>query len=458
MILTSAGAARMVTGSCHHLQAGGSSVLVDCGLFQGGAEISDLNHEPFPFDPAELDAVLVTHGHLDHVGRLPLLIKHGYRGPIHCTTATANITAIILRDSAKIAAEDHERDMRKARRAGREDEVRPPLYDLDDVEKVLKRFTSVELGERLDLPGGISVLFRPAGHILGSAYLEVTSSDGRITFSGDLGNRESALQATADAPNECDVLVIETTYADRTHQARAATEAEFERVLKRSFERGGNVMIPAFALERTQQVLYLLKKEMASGAVERRPVYLDSPMATRMTRLYQSCANEFRPKVAEELKSGGDPFEPESLVYTMSSTESRLINDVQGGAVILAGSGMMTGGRIVHHLKHNLWREEASLVIVGYQARGTLGRALQDGVQRVRLLGDEIAVRAQIVTISGFSAHADHDDLLAFIAPSKADKLLLVHGESEVMDGFATELRAGGFEAETPYLNKPLQL
>lgn len=458
MILTSAGAARMVTGSCHHLQVGGSSILVDCGLFQGGADVSALNHEPFPFDPAELAAVLVTHGHLDHVGRLPLLLKHGYRGRIHCTTATANITAIILRDSAKIAAEDHERKLRKARRAGREDEVRPPLYDLADVEQVIKRFTSVELGERLELSGGISVLFRPAGHILGSTYLELTSGEGRVTFSGDLGNRESALQASADPPNECDVLVIETTYADRTHQTRAATEAEFERVLKRSFSRGGNVMIPAFALERTQQVLYLLKKEMASGAVERRPIYLDSPMATRMTRLYQSCANEFRPNIAEELKRGVDPFEPESLVYTVSSAESRLINDVQGGAVILAGSGMMTGGRIVHHLKHNLWREEASLVIVGYQARGTLGRALQDGVRRVRLLGDEIAVRAEIVTISGFSAHADHDDLLAFLAPSGADKLLLVHGESEVMDGFAAELNAAGHQAETPHLNEPLQL
>ncbi len=458
MILTSAGAARMVTGSCHHLQAGDLSILVDCGLFQGGAEVRELNHEPFPFDPAELDAVLVTHGHLDHVGRLPLLLKKGYRGRIHCTTATANITAIILRDSAKIAAEDHEREMRKARRAGSEDEVRPPLYDLADVEKVVKRFTSVEMGEPLKLPGGVSVLFRPAGHILGSAYLEVTTRTGRVTFSGDLGNRESALQATAAAPNECDVMVIETTYADRTHPARAVTEAEFERVLKRSFARGGNVMIPAFALERTQQVLYLLKNEMASGSVERRPVYLDSPMATHMTRLYQSCANEFRPKIAEELERGVDPFEPESLVYTVSRAESQLINDVEGGAVILAGSGMMTGGRIVHHLKHNLWREEASLVIVGYQAHGTLGRALQDGAKRVRILGDEIAVRAEIVTISGFSAHADHDDLMAFITPSGAGKLLLVHGESEVMDAFAKQLREGGHEAQTPYLNEPLNL
>lgn len=458
MILTCAGAARMVTGSCHHLQSGGASILVDCGLFQGGHDVSELNHEKFPFDPAELDAVLVTHGHLDHVGRLPLLIKQGYRGRIYSTTATANITAIILRDSAKIAAEDHARELRKARRADRVDEVRPPLFDLDDVEEVLKRFTSVEMGESLELPGGIRVLYRPAGHILGSSYLEVTTSEGRITFSGDLGNRESALQAPAVSPNECDVLVIETTYADRTHQSRAATEAEFEQVLKRSFARGGNVMIPAFALERTQQVLYLLKREMASGNVERRPVYLDSPMATRMTRLYQSCANEFRPNVAAELARGLDPFEPESLVYTVSSAESRLINDVQGGAVILAGSGMMTGGRIVHHLKHNLWREEASLVIVGYQAQGTLGRALQDGAKRIRILGDEIAVRATIVTISGFSAHADQDDLLAFIGPSGAEKLLLVHGESDVMDGFAVRLRADGHTVDTPRLNEPLRL
>lgn len=458
MRLTCAGGARTVTGSCHFLEIDDAKVLIDCGFFQGCSEMEALNRSPFPFEAAALDAVLVTHGHLDHVGRLPLLIKAGYRGPIHCTEATASIATVILRDSAKIQEEDHQRDLRKARRAGREDELEGPLYTSDDAEEVIGRFTGVEMDQPHRVNAAVTATFRPAGHILGSAYIEITGKDGRITFSGDLGNRESALHATAVTPHECDVLVVESTYADRTHPSRAATEEQFSEVLVRSFARGGNVLIPSFALERTQQVLYLLKREMDSGAVAQRPVYLDSPMATRMTRLYQRCANDFLPEVAAELARGVDPFEPETLTYTVSTDESKQINEVQGGAVIVAGSGMMTGGRIVHHLKHNLWRSEASLVVVGYQAHGTLGRALLDGARSVRIHGDEIAVRARIHNISGFSAHADHDDLLAFIEPARAQHVVLVHGESEVMDGFLPELEQRGMRASAPELATPLEL
>ncbi len=450
MEILSAGAARTVTGSCHHLRLDDASVLLDCGLFQGGAVLEARNHMPFPFDPTALDAVLVSHGHLDHVGRLPLLVERGYRGPIFATRATRNIAEVILRDAARLQQEDYRRAMRKATRAGRENEVPEPLYEDSDVDATMERFRPVEMDETIEVAPRVRATFRPAGHVLGSATIELQDGSARVAFSGDLGNRESALQAPAEPAQPCDVALIETTYAERNHRSRKATEAEFAEVLKRSLARGGNVLIPTFALERSQAVLFEIRRLMERDALPRVPVYLDSPMATRMTRFYEHGENEFRDEVKAILAQGRDPFAPPTLEFTVDTEASKAINEVTGGAIILAGSGMMTGGRILHHLKHNLWREEASLVIVGYQASGTLGRALVGGAKRVHIYGDEIKVRARVHTINGFSAHGDHDDLRRWLDGTGDAEVFLVHGEPEVMDAFAAELRGDGRTVTVP--------
>ncbi len=450
MEILSAGAARTVTGSCHHLRFDDASVLLDCGLFQGGANLSARNREPFPFDPQELDAVCVSHGHLDHVGRLPLLIAQGYRGPIFATRSTRDIAEVILRDAAKLQEEDYRRTLRKATRAGREDEVQPPLYGDREVDRTLERFRPVEMEEPLEVAPKVRARFRPAGHVLGSATLELEDGSVRVAFSGDLGNRESALQAPAEPARACDLVLIESTYAERNHRSRAATEAEFAEVLSSSLSRGGNVLIPTFALERSQAVLYEIRRLMERGALPDARVFLDSPMATRMTRFYENGENEFRDEVKAVLAEGRDPFAPPTLEFTVDSEASKAINDITGGAIILAGSGMMTGGRILHHLKHNLWREDASVVVVGYQASGTLGRALVGGAKRVHIYGDEIRVKARIHTINGFSAHGDHDDLLHWLAGSGDAEVFLVHGESDVMDAFSADLRERGRRVTIP--------
>ncbi len=440
MEILSAGAAKTVTGSCHHITIEGQQVVIDAGLFQGGRTLEALNSEPFPFTAGAVDAVVLTHGHLDHVGRLPSLVKAGYSGPIYATRATIEIAGAILRDSVRLQLEDYRRDLRRAKRSGREDQLAPPIYDEGDVEKTLERLKVVEFDQRISLGRGVTATLQPSGHILGSGWLQLESPNARLVASGDLGNRESALQSHATPPPACDVVMVESTYGNRNHRSRGRTAAQFETVIREAIEGGGNVLIPSFALERTQQILYQFSMLEDSGALGGAAIYLDSPMATKMTELYRTRANEFRPDVASELDAGRDPFTPDALTYTVATEASKALNEIDGGSVFIAGSGMMTGGRILHHLKHNLWRPEACLIVVGYQAQGTLGRRLIDGADSVRIFGEDIVVRASIHTVGGFSAHADRDDLLAWLEPTEDATIVLVHGEEDVMHDFAGTL------------------
>ncbi|GGJ32469.1 MBL fold metallo-hydrolase [Deinococcus roseus] len=446
MHITSYGAAETVTGSCHLLETAGKRILIDCGLYQGSRELDDLNQQPLPFDAASLDVVLVTHGHLDHVGRLPLLIKGGYQGKIHCTPATRAVTEIILRDAAHIAEEDHERDLRKARRQGREHEVKPPLYQTPDIDLLMERLQPDASWEKPLEFEGIQIRFHPAGHVLGSAWIEIEHEGQKVVFSGDLGNRESPVEADFLLPGPCNAVVIESTYGNRLHRSQKETVDEFAGVLKESLRKDGKVLIPSFALERTQNILYVLRQLQEEGRIPLTPIYLDSPMGSRITRLYETLGGEFNPDVEHDLQEGDRPFSPENLHVTASTAESRMLNDLKGGAIILAGSGMLTGGRIVHHLKHHLWKDTTSLVIVGYQSPNSLGGRLIAGAEKVRIHGEEVLVRASVHTIGGFSAHADQDDLLAFLAPTGNARVHLVHGDLQVMQVFQQVLEAAGRE------------
>jgi len=439
------GADRGVTGSCHLVECAGVRILVDCGLYQGGRELDEDNAADFGFDPASVDFLLLTHAHLDHCGRIPLLVRRGFRGEIIATAASCELARIVLLDSAHVQ-EEEARHRAHRRRRHQDAPDAPPLYGtLDALNSLGFLGREAVYGVPLELAPRVRVTYFDAGHILGSASLLLELQEGElrrtVAFSGDLGNRGRPLLGSPVTPPRADVAVIETTYGDRLHRPIAQSVEELLGAIEDTFARGGNVVIPSFALERAQEILYALSAAVDSGRLPRlMQVFLDSPMAISATEIFEHHPECLAPSVAAQLRAGRDPFRFRGLHFTRDSAESVAINRIAGGAVILAGAGMCTGGRVRHHLKHLIWRENCSVIFVGFAARGTLARRIIDGATTVRLFDEDVRVRARIHTINGFSAHADRDELLAWHRGVAPRQTFLVHGEEDAMQSFASTL------------------
>lgn len=455
------GADRGVTGSCHLVECAGKRVLIDCGLYQGGHELDEENAEHFGFDAATINYVLLTHAHLDHCGRLPLLVKRGFRGEIIATSATRELARVVMLDSAHLQEEEAKYQARKTARRGSE-EVPQPLYTTLDALNTLDCFgRTADYDKPMELVPGLRATFLDAGHILGSAsiYLQL-EEDGRsrsLGFSGDLGNSGRPLLRDPVPPPRVDAIVMETTYGDRLHKSLQSSVEELYQAIEDTFRRGGNVIIPTFALERAQELLYYLREAVENGRLSKSmQVFLDSPMAISATEIFSRHPECFDPEAFAKFGHGRDPFMLPGLHFTRETADSMDLNRISAGAVILAGSGMATGGRIRHHLKHNLWRQDSSVIFVGFAAKGTLARQIIDGAKTVQLFGEEIPVRASIHTINGFSAHADRDELLSWHHRVGAARTFLVHGEEEVMQQFGTLLE--NTQVEMPTLGQAYEL
>jgi len=450
------GADRDVTGSCHLVECAGRRFLIDCGLYQGSRELAEENAGDFGFDPASVNFVLLTHAHLDHCGRLPLLTKRGFHGEIIATSATCELARLVMLDAAHLQEEEVANFHRL--RHGADNIPAGPLYTVADTLKSLELFKhGVRYGEPTDLAEGIRATFVDAGHILGSAsiLLELTEAGQtlRLLFSGDLGNGTDPLLLSPAPPPRADVVVIETTYGDRLHKPMDASIEELYSAISDALERGGNVIIPAFALERAQELLFLLNRgSEKSRLIPSMQVFLDSPMAISATEIFGRYRECLQREAARLFREGHDPFALPGLHFTRERVESVALNNVRGGAIIMAGSGMATGGRVRHHLKHNISRQECSVIFVGFAAKGTLARQIIDGRNPIHILGDDISVRARIHTINGFSAHADQAELLRWHGYTGAARTFLTHGEQDAMQALASRLSKT--QVEMPKLNQ----
>lgn len=448
MKLSFHGADQSVTGSCHMLECAGKKILVDCGLFQGGREIEEDNIEPFGFEASEIDFVILTHAHLDHCGRLPLLVKRGFRGEIICTAPTRELARLVLVDAARLQEEESQRRTRHMGKShGHKTAEIAPLFTLLDAFRVMDYFgRTMGYLQPFLLAPGIEATFYDAGHILGSAsVLIAVHEEGQkktILFSGDIGNDGRPLLNDPGTPPEADVVVMETTYGDRLHKVFDESVGELYEAITHTISHGGNVIIPTFALERTQEILYFLNQGINQKLLPPfLQVFLDSPMAISATEIFEQYPDFFKGSITDLFEGGRDPFHLPGLHFSRETADSMAINRIQAGAVVMAGSGMCTGGRIRHHLQHGLPRSECAIVFVGYASEGTLARRIIDGATTVRIFNEEIPVRAKIYTINGFSAHADRDELVRWHQGiSNVKSTFLVHGDAEVMKSFAQHL------------------
>jgi metallo-beta-lactamase family protein len=439
------GGARTVTGSCFLLEAGGKKYLIDCGMFQGGKALRRRNFLDFPFNPAEIECLFLTHAHIDHSGLIPKLVRDGFQGKIYSIRATADLCQIMLPDSAYIQEMEAEWENRKARRAGRSEA--PPLYTAADAHAALKYFQGVGYNEIVNLSPEFSFRLQNAGHILGSALLELwVTEEGatkKFVFTGDLGRQRQPIICDPDVIEEADFLIMETTYGQRLHDEEGDKEVVLAGIINSTLKRGGNIVVPAFTVGRAQELLYILNKLIDRGEIPPLPIYIDSPMAIKTTDLFTRHSECFDLEMRAYLIRGDCPLHFPEVTFTRTVKESRAVNEIRGGAMIISASGMCDAGRIRHHLKHNLWRPESTILFVGYQAEGSLGRRLQEGANQVRLFGEDIAVRAEIASIRGCSAHADMNELLNWVGKikRKPSQIILVHGEDEALENMAGLLK-----------------
>lgn len=439
MRITFCGAAETVTGSCYLCETDDMKLLIDCGMFQGGSSAEELNYSNFIFDPAEIDFLLLTHAHIDHSGRIPQLVKRGFKGRIITTNPTKDLCKIMLPDSAFIQETEAEWTNRKRQRAGRP--LVEPLYTSDDAAEALKFFEGIEYDQIFNISNNIRVRFRNAGHILGSSILEMwvqeLDKELKLVFSGDLGSKNSPLLNHPTIIDDADFLVMESTYGNRLHKDTTNKALHLLDIILETVEKGGNIVIPSFAVERTQEILYELNqlKEAKTSKLNDIPVFVDSPLAINATKIFERNSSYLNEATINLIKSGDNPFEFPNLIFTETADESKAINFEKRSCIIISASGMCDAGRIKHHLKHNLWRKESSVVFVGYQAKESLGRRILEGAKTVKLLGEEINVQSSIYSIQGFSGHADQNGLLEWLDgfKQKPVKVFLTHGEEDAI-------------------------
>ncbi|WP_300409898.1 MBL fold metallo-hydrolase [Lagierella sp.] len=460
------GAAREVTGSNYLIETKNEKFLVDCGMFQGKKELEELNKEDFAFNPTEIDFMILTHAHIDHSGRIPLLYKRGFNNPIFATKPTVDLCDIMLQDSAKIQESDVEWANKKRQRAGRK--LLTPLYNVNDAKNVMKNFQGCYYNDIMKINDNVSVRFSDAGHILGSSVLEIWIKEDekttKLAFSGDLGMPNKPILKNPEFIEKADYVIVESTYGDKVHPKYEYSVQRLVEIIDKVSARGGSVIIPSFAVGRTQELIYDLNsyydynKDIAYH--NRVPIYVDSPLGVRATEAFLKNSFFFNDKTKDLIRSGDNVFEFENLRYVSSVEESIGLNKVRFPRVIISSSGMATAGRIRHHLKHNLWDERNAVVFVGYQAEGSLGRLLLDGLKEVKILGEEIKVNAEIYDLDGFSGHADKDMLFDWMKNFKnSPKVFIVHGEGEVQNIFKNELEEKlGLQCTIPNLGEEFEL
>lgn len=445
MKITFLGAARVVTGSCYLVEVGERKILVDCGMFQGSKLVKAFNEKDFLFNPADIEAVVLTHAHVDHSGLLPKLVKYGFRGSIHCTKSTQELCSILLPDSAHIQESDAEFANRKGMRAGKK--IVEALFTVDDAYKALNLFRIHDFDDEFTVLPGIKVKFKVAGHILGSAIVEMqVNEDGKQTkliFTGDIGQPNQPIIEDPVNLTNADFIITESTYGDRVHEVYDK-EGELAKIIKETLERGGNIIIPAFAVGRTQVLLYYFQKLLAEGKIPEIPVYVDSPMANKATQITMVNPDEYDEEARALYEMQGRRLvDMRNLRFTATAEESKTINDMDGSKIIISASGMADAGRILHHLKHNLWRKDSSVIFAGFQAEGTIGRRLLDGVKQLKIMGENIRVNAKIYNMKGFSAHADKEQLLNWFGKMtmQPKAYFVTHGEYAAASNFANELQ-----------------